>query len=723
MSSPSPGSHRLSLERLAALRRSGLLDSAPEDDFDRLARLAGRLLGVPVVLVSLVDEERQFFKSHVGLPEPLASERQTPLAHSFCQYVVDAQAPYVVEDARLDPVVSGSAATLELGVIAYAGVPLTTSDGQTLGSFCAIDSKPRRWTDEEVSVLRDLADSVVTEIELRLAAAEADHRARQITALLESTSEGVYGIDANGLCTFVNPAGAAMLGYKQGEVLGQNMHELTHHTRPDGSPYPHSECPILLASVTGKGCRVEDDVLWRKGGTPFPAEYASSALVEDGTLVGAVVTFRDISQRKAAETELRGRAEREALLNRIGETLRLTVDPDEIQARAVQALGEALGADRCFLVSYELARDAARVERDWHRDDLASLAGMYRVSELGLNPEEMFRTGGGTRVIGDVSAEGLFPPDTERKLGQMGVRAGLGVALYEEGRLVGSLNVVMAQVSRQWTADEVSLVQAVATLTRTAREEARARMRERRIAERLQEALRPPPPGDDLPGLDVEAYYRAALAEASVGGDFYDVFALDDDRVALVVADVSGKGLQAAAQVATVRHMLRALLYEGHSPSDAVTRLNAMLSDYHLLAGFVTLAVAVYDHTARAITYASCGHEPGLLLRAGSGVLKELQPTGAVLGVMPGEAFGQRTVPLAPGDVFTFFTDGVTEAGRSREQMLGVDGLGSLLCRSVPDAASTAAAQIMARLVREVDTFAGPSGIRDDVCLLVACVK
>ena len=125
-----------------------------------------------MALVSLVEQERQFFKSCVGLPEPWASRRQTPLSHSFCQHVVNAGEPLIIEDAREHPRVRDNLAIRDLDVIAYAGIPLITSAGHALGSLCAIDSEPRRWTEDEIATLRDLAASVVTEIEMRALVAE-----------------------------------------------------------------------------------------------------------------------------------------------------------------------------------------------------------------------------------------------------------------------------------------------------------------------------------------------------------------------------------------------------------------------------------------------------------------------------------------------------------------------------------------------------------------------
>ena len=162
-----PSSPIRSPARLAALRRTGLLGNLPEESFDRLARLGARLLDTPVALVSLVSEEGQFFKGCVGLPEPWATERRTPLSHSFCQHVVSTGEALVVVDAREHPLVRDNLAVPDLGVIAYAGVPLRTRDGHVLGSLCAIDGQPRQWTEDDVQTLQDLAASVVSEIELR----------------------------------------------------------------------------------------------------------------------------------------------------------------------------------------------------------------------------------------------------------------------------------------------------------------------------------------------------------------------------------------------------------------------------------------------------------------------------------------------------------------------------------------------------------------------------
>lgn len=160
--------------RLEALRRLGLLDAPQQDVFDRLSRLVRRVLNVPVALVTLVDAERQFFLSAEGLGEPWSERRETPLSHSFCQYVVGTGAGLNIENAREDPRVRDNLAVSELGLVAYLGMPLRSAEGFVLGALCAVDHVPRQWTAEQESVLADLAAMASSELALRELASQLE---------------------------------------------------------------------------------------------------------------------------------------------------------------------------------------------------------------------------------------------------------------------------------------------------------------------------------------------------------------------------------------------------------------------------------------------------------------------------------------------------------------------------------------------------------------------
>ena len=166
-------------------------DPRADEGLDRYARLVRRVVGVPVGLVTLVGPDRQRFVGADGLDEPWASARETPLSHSFCRWVVADQQPLVLADARRDERLRTNFAIPELGVVAYAGWPLTDHTGRLVGSLCAIDHEPRAWTEDELTALGDLAAACSAELVQRglrqdaaAAAERADHLARRSRVLL-----------------------------------------------------------------------------------------------------------------------------------------------------------------------------------------------------------------------------------------------------------------------------------------------------------------------------------------------------------------------------------------------------------------------------------------------------------------------------------------------------------------------------------------------------------
>jgi diguanylate cyclase (GGDEF)-like protein/PAS domain S-box-containing protein len=131
---------------------------------------------------------------------------------------------------------------------------------------------------------------------------------RRHEMVLKSAGEGIFGLDLDGNATFVNPAAARMTGWEAEELVGRPQHDILHHTKPDGAPYPREECPIHAALKDGATHSSDDEVFWRKDGTSFPVEYVSTPILQDGEVVGAVVTFRDITERKALEEQLQHQA-------------------------------------------------------------------------------------------------------------------------------------------------------------------------------------------------------------------------------------------------------------------------------------------------------------------------------------------------------------------------------------------------------------------------------
>ena len=199
-------------ERLERVQATGLLDSPASPALDRLTRLTTQLLGVETSVVTLVDRNRQVFAGASGLGQKWAASRETPLDYSFCQHVVAQAAPLVVNDSLSHPLVFDNLATTEDGVRAYAGMPLVTSDGQALGSFCAFDNKPHEWSEQDLQVLQDLAQAAMTEIELRFAGRLLEEQGEQLRQLLDYTDELVARIGLDGALTYANGAWRRLLG-------------------------------------------------------------------------------------------------------------------------------------------------------------------------------------------------------------------------------------------------------------------------------------------------------------------------------------------------------------------------------------------------------------------------------------------------------------------------------------------------------------------------------
>ncbi|MEU8707702.1 SpoIIE family protein phosphatase [Streptomyces sp. NPDC048565] len=204
------------LGRLEALGLAGL-SAAADPGMDRFARLVTRLLRVPVSLVSLLETDRQVFPGMVGLAEPWAGRRETPLSHSFCQHVVIDGRPLIIPDTREHARTRTSPAIPDLQVIAYAGMPLSDADGHVLGSLCAIDHVPRQWTEDELQDLGDLAAACSVEMRLRIATERIRQDRDHAEVLLRAAVELGHSHDLADLTRrlrrmFATPSEPALVG-------------------------------------------------------------------------------------------------------------------------------------------------------------------------------------------------------------------------------------------------------------------------------------------------------------------------------------------------------------------------------------------------------------------------------------------------------------------------------------------------------------------------------
>ncbi|MFM2090715.1 MAG: hypothetical protein RLZZ127_1204 [Planctomycetota bacterium] len=303
-------------DRIAVLRRLGILDTAPEPDFDGVVALAAAIAGVPIALVSLVDERRQWFKARHGLD---ASE--TPRDVAFCAHaILDPDHPFVIEDAETDPrfcdnplVVGGPR------VVFYAGVPLRAGpDHLPIGTLCVIDHQARHLQPHQLDQLRLLARQTEMLLDLRLrqtsmedrlvAVAEEEQRLRSLIAAMD---EGMVVQARDGRITACNPAAERILGLNADQLMGlTSMDPRWRTVREDGSPFPGDQHPSMVALASGRPVR---RVLMGVGVKPEAERWilinAEPFDFVDGVPRSVVATFSDVTDLRATERALRAAKE------------------------------------------------------------------------------------------------------------------------------------------------------------------------------------------------------------------------------------------------------------------------------------------------------------------------------------------------------------------------------------------------------------------------------
>lgn len=361
-------------KRLEALRRLKILDTAPEERFERLARLAQNLLGVPTALISLSDAERQWFKSRPGF-----DLKEIPRDVSFCGHAILGTEPFIVLDALKDPRFADNPLVVSAPNIRfYAGVPLRLSTGEAMGTLCVVDRIPRVFDARRVQLLRDLAALVANEIEgatLEGALSSVREKEARYLTLLDETTDLIFSVDAAGRVLHANRALLSALGYKSAEASGADLSSLI-------APESRERCAATLSRVLkGEESGVFDAVFLSKSGQRVLARGRASVQIENDRTAHVRGLFRDVTAQARSKKRLAARlAASKTRRRRAGKEMRDL--KTAVDSSAIVAVTDAAG--RITRVNDRVAELSG-----YAREEL--IGKTHRILGSGTHPDGFFR--------------------------------------------------------------------------------------------------------------------------------------------------------------------------------------------------------------------------------------------------------------------------------------------------------------------------------------------
>ncbi|GLX01892.1 SpoIIE family protein phosphatase [Microtetraspora sp. NBRC 16547] len=499
-------------------------------------------------------------------------------------------------------------------------------------------------------------------------------RDRLLQRLLPTVDAGVYVLNSRARVVYINPRGEELLRRRAADVLGRDAHDLLHRTA-DGTAARRSECRLLRAFLAGRTTHAESEWFARGDGSLLPASCVSTPYTIDEECAGTVVIFSERSLEdgdRAHNAELIDLTDRLALVAETTVALTSTLDMDEALRRLVRLVVPRL-ADWAVVDLLDDNDELRRVTVVHHENgaivNVEELEGpMPPVTEHSRQPLSQV-------LLGAPSV--LVAPDIYDEFPDSGIAAvqrdlfavtGMHSAVISplHGRLrqvLGALTVGRAAQKSEFGPGEMSLIDDIGRRAGLAVENARLYERERRSVETMQRHLLPPMP--EVDDLQMTARYIAAPHASEVGGDWYDVFVLADGVSALVIGDVIGHDLTAAAQMSQIRNMLRAYAWEyGGPPSLVVDRLDRALPHISTatLATLVFARVEGPEGGPWRLHWTSAGHPPPLLVTNDGKVSFLEDGQGLMLGTDMTTKRPDAAAPLPPRATLVLYTDGLIES-------------------------------------------------------------
>lgn len=478
-------------DRLDALHAQGILDTAPEVGFDDIVRLATRLCNTPVALISLVETDRQWFKARVGF-EP----RETPIEQSVCKHAIGQRDLLVIPDLTLDARTRSNPLVLDDPHLRfYAGAPLVTPEGLTLGTICVIDHVPRPagLTDIQADDLTALARQVMSLLEMQrllssrdelLRQAErhrirAEHEHLQLAAMFDQAPSFMALLKGpDHVFDLVNPAYCRLIGNRQ--VIGKPVLE----AMPDAAEQGYADL-LDMVYHSGKPFSQRGALFTVQNSPDAPGDERYLDFVyqpvvdEQGTVTGIFVEGSDVTQHVR-------QTRRVAALADLSEQLRDLNDADDIARAAAKCLAQAIGGSCIGFGKVDLENEKIDIPVDWCDSSGVSVVGSHHFRSFGSYIEDLKR--GETVVIPDVETDPRTVSQADG-LEKIHSRSFLNLPIMVRGELETVIFVLNAQV-REWTPEEIDLVRQVGDRAHGAIARARAEREQHILNEELSHRMK-----------------------------------------------------------------------------------------------------------------------------------------------------------------------------------------------------------------------------------------
>ncbi|MDG9719996.1 SpoIIE family protein phosphatase [Streptomyces sp. DH24] len=492
---------------------------------------------------------------------------------------------------------------------------------------------------------------------------------------LGTLDAGMLLADERGCIVGANRRAEQLLGRSGGDMAGQDAHDLLHRDR-GGEPVPRSRCPIRAAVLAGRTEQDSDAWFERGDGTLLPVSWLATSCGTELSPATTLILFHATGRAgsPARRTPAGGRLselEQLALLAETTTLLTSTLDIDVALHRLIDLVVPRL-ADWAVIDVVTEEKDVTRFavahaegDRVVLREDLQG--PMPPVPASSPMPLSRALRGAASAIAGPETYQG--PPDSgvavvQRRLFQAtGMHSAVVVPVRSPHAVLGALTLGRADQPERFVASDAALLEDIARRAGLALENARLYQRQRKVAETMQRHLLPQLPR--LPGLDMTARYLPAPDASQVGGDWYDAFLLSDGAVAVVIGDVVGHDLEAAAGMSQLRNMLRAYAWSQQEPPAKVLE---WVDHAALHIAEVTMATMIFgrmttDDAGRCtLCWTNAGHPPPLLVTPDGGAGYLGDGHGVLLGVAQDEARHDTTAHLPPDATLLLYTDGLIES-------------------------------------------------------------